>query len=268
MKALIHILFAFLLVQVLFAASTKAAHTGSSPTLDQLIGSQTGKQGYVLTSDGQKTTLQPLPAAPTTEPTPTPTPTPVPLDLTIARKAGAYTLTASDAQNVLLVFDNPSQATLTIPADVASTDSTPTPIGSVIRGLALTDYDVVLTPATGVKLITPPGGGNRTEGAGASFTLIKTGPNEWSASGALYSQTYTTFPGQSHSLSVRITSGLGSPPRTFQWSKDGAEIAGATAPTYTIPSVSVGDSGTYTVRVSNTAGSVVSGTYILDVVAP
>jgi pectate lyase/pectin methylesterase-like acyl-CoA thioesterase len=50
----------------------------------------------------------------------------------------------------------------------------------------------------------------------------------------------------------------GSAPFAFQWRKNGAEIAGATGPSFSIPSVQLGDAGTYTVVVSNGAGSAVS----------
>ena len=50
----------------------------------------------------------------------------------------------------------------------------------------------------------------------------------------------------------------GSAPFTYQWRKNGVEIAGATGPSYTIPTLRLSDVGSYTVVVSNGAGSVVS----------
>jgi pectate lyase/pectin methylesterase-like acyl-CoA thioesterase len=50
----------------------------------------------------------------------------------------------------------------------------------------------------------------------------------------------------------------GSAPFTYQWRKNGAEIAGATGPLLRIPSLQLSDAGTYTVVVSNGAGSAVS----------
>ncbi len=54
-------------------------------------------------------------------------------------------------------------------------------------------------------------------------------------------------PGQSASFTIAATgSGL-----SYQWLKNGGTIAGATAPSYTIPSVQAGDAADYTVRVTS-----------------
>jgi uncharacterized repeat protein (TIGR02543 family) len=50
----------------------------------------------------------------------------------------------------------------------------------------------------------------------------------------------------------------GSAPLTYQWRKNGADIAGATAPSFSIASIQFSDAGVYTVVVSNGAGSVAS----------
>lgn len=47
---------------------------------------------------------------------------------------------------------------------------------------------------------------------------------------------------------------IGSPPFTFQWSKDGAAIPGATAATLPIPVVLVTDAGSYSLEISNSQG--------------
>jgi pectate lyase/pectin methylesterase-like acyl-CoA thioesterase len=52
----------------------------------------------------------------------------------------------------------------------------------------------------------------------------------------------------------------GSAPFTYQWRKNGANIAGATAPSFSIASLRLSDSGAYTVVVTNGAGSVASDT--------
>ncbi|MBM3883461.1 MAG: hypothetical protein FJ387_27775, partial [Verrucomicrobia bacterium] len=52
---------------------------------------------------------------------------------------------------------------------------------------------------------------------------------------------------------------IGTAPLRFQWSKDGANIAGATAANLTLDPVGSDDAGSYTVSVSNAAGSVASG---------
>jgi hypothetical protein len=57
----------------------------------------------------------------------------------------------------------------------------------------------------------------------------------------------------------------GSPTPTYQWKKNGGNIAGATRASYTISRVSASDAGTYTVVVSNSVGSVTSTGAVLRV---
>ena len=72
----------------------------------------------------------------------------------------------------------------------------------------------------------------------------------------------TVTAGQSASFSVTAT---GSPTPTYQWQKNGVNIAQATSSTYTIPSTATSDAGRYQVVVSNSAGSVTSNGATLTV---
>ena len=75
------------------------------------------------------------------------------------------------------------------------------------------------------------------------------------------SRTVTT--GQTASFSVAAT---GTAPLSYQWQKNGVNITGATAATYTTPATTTSDSGsTFRVLVSNTAGSVTSSAATLTV---
>ncbi len=65
----------------------------------------------------------------------------------------------------------------------------------------------------------------------------------------------TVNEGTSFSLSITAT---GTEPLAYQWFKDGAEIEGATASVYEVTTAQTSDSGSYTVRVSNEAGTVTS----------
>jgi hypothetical protein len=58
----------------------------------------------------------------------------------------------------------------------------------------------------------------------------------------------------------------GTGPLSYQWSKDGSVILGATAATLTLPNVSADNSGTYAVTITNLAGSVTSSGAILTVI--
>ncbi|MBI5772005.1 MAG: immunoglobulin domain-containing protein [Verrucomicrobia bacterium] len=57
------------------------------------------------------------------------------------------------------------------------------------------------------------------------------------------------------------TVGIGTKPLTYQWTKDGVSMAGATGPSYAPASWQTADSGAYTVTVSNSVGSVTTSTY-------
>ncbi|MDD5763856.1 MAG: immunoglobulin domain-containing protein [Candidatus Bipolaricaulis anaerobius] len=68
--------------------------------------------------------------------------------------------------------------------------------------------------------------------------------------------------GSSATFSVTAT---GTPPFSYQWQRDGADIAGATEPSYTIPAVASADAGSYTVVVTNPCGSATSDPALLTV---
>ncbi len=65
----------------------------------------------------------------------------------------------------------------------------------------------------------------------------------------------TVSPAKSVTLTVQAT---GSEPKTYQWKKDGAAIAGATDSSFSISNMSAANAGVYTVTISNIAGSVTS----------
>jgi len=58
---------------------------------------------------------------------------------------------------------------------------------------------------------------------------------------------------------------VGSPPLTFQWSKNGAVIPGATGQDLTFPRAALSDSGSYSVVITDPAGSVTSSSVTLSV---
>ena len=77
-------------------------------------------------------------------------------------------------------------------------------------------------------------------------------------------QSVSVTSGGAASFSVTAT---GAAPLSYQWQKNGAAIAGATSATYSIASAQAGDAGTYTVVVSNGAGSATSAGATLTVTA-
>ncbi len=76
-------------------------------------------------------------------------------------------------------------------------------------------------------------------------------------------QNATVTAGQTATFSVTAT---GTAPLTYQWSRNGTAVNGATAASYTTPATGAGDSGvTYTVTITNAAGSVTSSGATLTV---
>ncbi len=75
----------------------------------------------------------------------------------------------------------------------------------------------------------------------------------------------TVIAGKTASFTVAAT---GTAPLTYQWSKNGAAISGATSSTYTTPAETTTDNNAkFTVAVSNSAGSATSNAAILTVSA-
>jgi serine protease len=76
-------------------------------------------------------------------------------------------------------------------------------------------------------------------------------------------QSLSIVEGQTATLAVTAT---GAATLTYQWRRNGVDIAGATAASYTTPALSVGDSGTrYSVVVANALGSVTSAEAVVTV---
>lgn len=76
---------------------------------------------------------------------------------------------------------------------------------------------------------------------------------------------FTANAGSNGTLSVEAT---GTPGPVFQWSKDGAALAGATNATLSFPNLSTSQAGSYTVTVANTAGITASTSTVVAVNPP
>ncbi|MBN1128944.1 MAG: immunoglobulin domain-containing protein, partial [Chitinispirillaceae bacterium] len=77
-------------------------------------------------------------------------------------------------------------------------------------------------------------------------------------------QSLTRNVGQSATFSVTINADV-NPAPTYQWRKEGTAISGATGASYAIGSVARSDSGSYTVFITNSVGSVTSSAAVLTV---
>src|SRR5262249_22109030 len=75
-------------------------------------------------------------------------------------------------------------------------------------------------------------------------------------------QSQSVIGGSSLALTVAAT---GTAPLTYQWKKDGNNVAGATTSTLSVSQAQAGDAGTYSVVVTNSLGSVTSNPAVVTV---
>src|SRR5215472_20439 len=152
-------------------------------------------------------------------------------------------------------------ATVTLSGTAGATTTANSSGAYTFSGLATGRYAV--TPSNQGYTFTPA---NQSVTAG---TVDVTGVN-FTASGTAVLPGITTQPasqtvtaGQTATFTVTAT---GTAPLSYQWQKNGANIAGATSSSYTTPVTTTSDSGsTFDVVVSNTAGSATSNAATLTV---
>lgn len=121
-----------------------------------------------------------------------------------------------------------------------------------------------INTATGVLSGTPPADAVGTipltlfadNGGSASqaFTLTVT-PANVAPTVTTQPATVAVNPGQSATFSVTVG---GTAPFSYQWRRNGAPITGATGATYSVANAQLGNTGSYSVTITNAGGSVVS----------
>ena len=181
--------------------------------------------------------------------------------LTVSAAAVAPTITTQPASQTVTAGQ---AATFT----VAATGTAPLTYqwqknGSAISGATASTYTTAATTTgdsgSSFKVVVTNSKGSVTSSA-ATLTVnaAVVAPTITSQPG---SQTVTA--GQTATFSVTAS---GTAPLSYQWKKNGTNISGATSASYTTPATTTGDSGSsFTVTVSNTAGSVTSGAATLTV---
>ncbi|MBL9031712.1 MAG: immunoglobulin domain-containing protein [Phycisphaerae bacterium] len=152
--------------------------------------------------------------------------------------------------------------------------SFPSRLQALVGGTGVTVNSVLFTNPTQIVLnVTATGAA-----ALGARTISVTNPDGQSASSATGILTIAPgnpcpqFTGQPTGGTICVGAGVqfqvsavGSPTPTFQWRRNGVNIAGATSPTYTITNATVGASGTYTCVATNSCGSATSDPAVLVV---
>ena len=100
--------------------------------------------------------------------------------------------------------------------------------------------------------------------AGALYKVVYTSPTSVPVITGQPANVSVT-PGQAASFTVTAA---GTAPLSYQWQKDGVNISGATAATYSIASVAAANAGQYRAVVTNAVGSATSNAATLTVTAP
>ena len=151
-------------------------------------------------------------------------------------------------------------------------------------GATITSYTLTATPVSGGSAVTASGSTTPitvtglTNGTSYTFSATATNSVGTSSSSSASSAVTPILPVAITTQPINLTVAQGYPasftvaasgtvPLTYQWSKNGVAISGATSATYTIAAVATTDAGNYTVTITNAAGSVTSSAATLTVQA-
>ena len=165
----------------------------------------------------------------------------------VLKNTGNMSITISGVSVSGTVFNvtGPAMPLTLLAGQSASLTSSFTPRAA---GSASATLSVMGSASTPLALIQASGTGNA---AGPSLTITSEPANQ------------TVTAGQTAAFSVTAS---GTPPLTYQWSRNGAPINGATSATYSTPATTLADNGAqFYVVVSDPAGNVTSRTAVLTV---
>jgi|HubBroStandDraft_4_1064222.scaffolds.fasta_scaffold01280_2 hypothetical protein len=191
-----------------------------------------------------------------------------PTSLTFSLKAGAGQATQSVKVNDTTPGPLPFTLSVDQPWVTISTTSSTTAGGGVVLQFGVNPAGMQAGSYTGHVILTASGVANSPMAFPVTLAIASTSTSSKSAVAPTISSQPASAKigaGQTASFSVAAT---GTAPITYQWSKNGAAISGATSSTYTTPAeTSADNNATFTVSVSNAAGSATSNPATLTVAA-
>ncbi len=192
-----------------------------------------------------------------------------------ATSSGAtLTVQAAPPTNVApTITTQPSSQSVTTGGSVTFTvaaSGTPTPTyqwskgGVAIGGATSSSYTIAAAASgdAGSYTATATNVAGTATSSSATLTVQPAPPVNTAPSITMQPVSQTVTAGDSVTFTVGAS---GNPVPTYQWSKGGVSIAGATSASYSIASAAAGDAGNYTVLVSNSAGNVTSSGAVLVV---
>ncbi|PTY06178.1 hypothetical protein DB347_12055 [Opitutaceae bacterium EW11] len=183
--------------------------------------------------------------------------------------SSAATLTVNAAATAPTITTQPQSATATaggsVSFSVAANGTAPLSYqwkkdGTAISGATSATYSIASAASTDAGsytvVVSNSAGSVTSSAATLTISATVTAP---SITGQPQSAVITAGGGVTFSVTAAGTS------LTYQWKKDGTALSGATSASYSIASAAAGDAGSYTVVVSNSAGSVTSNAATLTV---
>ena len=200
--------------------------------------------------------------------------------------AGSYTVRVSNSAGPV----TSAAAVLTVNAAVVAPAITTQPASQTVTAGANVSFSVVATGTAPLSYQWMKNGANIT--GASSSTLALSGGDEANAGSYTVRVSNSAGPVTSAAavltvnaagtaptitlqpISQTVTAGAnvtfmvaasGTTPLSYQWMKNGANITGATGPSYVLMAVSLANAGSYSVKLSNSVGSVTSSAAILTV---
>ena len=197
--------------------------------------------------------------------------------------AGSYTVTVTNGAGSLT--SNPATLTVITPPSI-----TTHPASQTVNAGQAVNFSVAVSGTSPFNYQWQKNGGdiaganaatlslsNAQDGDAGSYTVVVSNAagSATSAAAVLTVITPPTITTQPASQSAPLGSNVsftvaagGTSPFEYQWQKDGSDIPGATSETLSLSGVQDADAGTYTVVVSNAAGSAASSSASLTVITP